>query len=355
MTKPCHTATILVADDLEANRDMLSTFLRKEGYRVVVAEDGQEALESLATGPVDLALLDVMMPRRTGISACREIKSKAETRLLPVVLITGSEGPDARIQGIECGADDFLTKPINREELLARVKSLLRIKHYTDELEHAENVLFTLALTIEAKDPYTEGHCERLSRYSVALGRRLGLPEDQLVALRRGAMLHDLGKTAIPERVLLKPGPLTEEERAVMKKHPEIGERICRPLRSFTLVLPIIRHHHEKLDGSGYPDGLKNGAIPLTARILTTVDVYDALTTDRPYRKALSREGAFATLEAEVKRGWWDGGLVTELRSMLQETAEMSAPVGIATEGMGQIADGSQRSRSSWKHLRSVT
>jgi putative two-component system response regulator len=313
-------ATILVADDVEANREMLAAMLRNEGYRVVLAADGEEALELLATGPVDLALLDVMMPRRTGISACREIKSKAETRLLPIVLITGLDGVADRIRGIECGADDFLTKPVRKEELIARVKSLLRINMYTDELDHAESVLFSLARSIEAKDPQTEGHCDRLSKCAVALGRRMGLPEDQLVALRRGGMVHDLGKTAVPERILQKAGPLTEEEWAVMKKHPEIGERICRPMRSLSQVLPIIRYHHEKLDGSGYPDGLKSGAIPLTARILSTVDIYDALTTDRPYRAALSPEKAFAIMDEEVKRGWWDGALVSELHAMVRET-----------------------------------
>jgi len=313
-------ATILVADDMEDNREMLAALLRNEGYRVVLAADGGEALELLATGPVDLALLDVMMPRRTGISACREIKSKAETRLLPIVLITGLDGVADRIRGIECGADDFLTKPVRKEELIARVKSLLRIKMYTDELDHAESVLFSLARSIEAKDPQTEGHCDRLSKCAVALGRRMGLPEDQLVALRRGGMVHDLGKTAVPERILQKAGPLTEEEWAVMKKHPEIGERICQPMRSLSQVLPIIRYHHEKLDGSGYPDGLKSGAIPLTARILSTVDIYDALTTDRPYRAALSPEKAFEIMDEEVKRGWWDGALVAELHAMVRET-----------------------------------
>ena len=313
-------ATILVADDMEDNREMLAALLRNEGYRVVLAADGEEALELLATGPIDIALLDVRMPRRTGTSVCREIKRKPETRLLPVVLITGSNGADDRLQGIECGADDFLAKPVRKEELLARVKSLLRIKQFTDELEHAETVLFSLALSIEAKDLYTEGHCDRLSKQSVALGRRIGLPEDQLIALRRGAMVHDLGKIAISERILQKAGPLSADEWVLMKKHPEIGERICRPLRSFGLVLPIIRHHHERLDGSGYPDGLKNGAIPLTARVLTTVDVYDALTTDRPYRQAFSPEKAFAIIGIEVKRGWWDGDLVAELQALLRET-----------------------------------
>ena len=314
-------ATILVADDLEDNREMLAALLRDEGYRVVVAEDGGEALELLATGPIDLALLDVMMPRHTGFAVCRQIKSKFETRLLPVVLITGLNSTDDRVLGIECGADDFLNKPIKKEELIARVKSLLRIKLFTDELERAETVLFSLALSIEAKDPYTEGHCDRLSKYSVALGKRIGLLEDQLVALRRGGIVHDLGKIGVPEHILLKPGPLSADEWVLMKKHPEIGERICQPLRSFGLVLPIIRSHHEKIDGSGYPDGLKNGAIPLTARILTTVDVYDALTTDRPYRKALSFEQAFEIMGEEVRRGWWDGELVAELGALIRETA----------------------------------
>jgi putative two-component system response regulator len=313
-------ATVLVADDLKENREMLAALLRSEGYRVFLAEDGEEALELLATGPIDIALLDVMMPRCSGFRVCRKIKSNVETRLLPVVLITGLSNTEDRVQGIECGADDFLIKPIKKEELIARVKSLLRIKQFTDELEHAETVLFSLALGIEAKDPYTEGHCDRLSKYSVALGRRIGLPEDQLVALRRGGVVHDLGKIGVPEHILQKPGPLSAKEWVVMRRHPEVGERICQPLRSFALVLPIIRHHHERIDGSGYPDGLKNGAVPLTARILATVDVYDALTTDRPYRKALSPELAFEIIGGEVKRGWWDGDLITEMQALMRDT-----------------------------------
>jgi putative two-component system response regulator len=317
--QPPFPATVLIADDLPENREILAALLENEGYRVVLAEDGQEASDLMATGPIDIALLDVVMPRRTGFDVCRQIKSRPETRLLPVVLVTGLNSTKDRVQGIECGADDFLNKPIKKEELIARVKSLLRIKQVTDELEHAETVLFSLALGIEAKDPYTKGHCDRLSTYSVALGRRLGLGEDKLVALRRGGVIHDLGKIGVPDHILLKPGPLSAEEWVVMKKHPEIGERICQPLRSFGLVLPIIRHHHEKLDGTGYPDGLKNGAIPLLARILTTADVYDALTTDRSYRLALPPERAFEIIEGEVKCGWWDGDLVAQMRALIRE------------------------------------
>jgi putative two-component system response regulator len=190
------------------------------------------------------------------------------------------------------------------------------LKQFTDELDNAETVLSSLALSIEAKDPYTEGHCDRLSKYSVSLAEKLGLPEDLRVALRRGGLVHDIGKLTVPEHILLKPGPLTPEERKIMEQHTIAGERICAPLKSFRHVLPIIRHHHEKWDGSGYPDGLKGEQIPLTARILQITDIYDALTTDRPYRKALSPEKAFAIMREEVKRGWWDWSILDEFEAI---------------------------------------
>jgi putative two-component system response regulator len=312
-----HHETILVADDNNANRDLLSDLLISEGYEVIFATDGQQALEHVNSSSIDLALLDVVMPRPTGFEVCQAIKSKPETRLIPVVLLTSLNGDADRIQGIMCGADDFLSKPVNKHELLARVHSLLRLKQFTDELDNAETVLFSLALSIEAKDPYTEGHCDRLSKYSVALAEKLGLPEELRVALRRGGLVHDIGKLAVPESILLKPGPLTPQERKIMEQHTIAGERICAPLRSFRHVLPIIRHHHEKLDGSGYPDGLKGEQIPLTARILQITDIYDSLSTDRPYRKALSSEEAFATMREEVKRGWWEGSILDEFETLV--------------------------------------
>ena len=318
-------ATILVADDQEAYRCLLSDLLEDKGYEVIGAADGDEALKILRSEAIDLALLDVMMPRRTGFAVCRTVKSEPSTCLIPVVLVTGLDNTDDRIQGIECGADDFLSKPVNKEELLARVRSLLKLKHFTDELENAETVLFSLALSVEAKDSYTEGHCQRLSKFSVALGKRLGLQEEQLVALRRGGILHDVGKIAVPEQILLKPGPLTSEERKIMEEHPVTGERICTPLKSLRLVLPIIRHHHEKFDGTGYPERLAGEEIPLTARVLTTIDIYDALTTDRPYRKALAPSKAFEQIREEVKRGWWDGTLVDELEALLQDSAGLNS------------------------------
>jgi putative two-component system response regulator len=309
--------TILIAGDSENAREFLEHLLRPQGYRVLAVADGAEALAVLQAEAVDLVLLDVMMPRIGGFSVCREIKSRAETLLTPVVLITEHGRADDRIRGIEAGADDFISKPLRKEELLARVKSLIRIKRYTDELESAETVLYTLASSIEAKDPYTEGHCDRLSRYSVALATHLGLPDEQRVALRRGGIVHDIGKVAVPEQILLKAGPLDPGERLLMEAHTVLGERICAPLKSFRHVLPIIRWHHERRDGSGYPDRLKGDAIPLTARILQTVDLFDALTTDRPYRRALPHEQALETMREEARRGWWDSALVDAFEAMV--------------------------------------
>jgi putative two-component system response regulator len=315
---------ILVADDNEVNRELLSDLLSVEGYCVVCAADGQQALALVNTEPIDLALLDVVMPRPTGFELCQAMKSKPKTRLIPVVLLTSLNSESDRITGIMCGADDFLSKPFNKHELLARVHSLLRLKRFTDELDNAETVLFSLALSIEAKDPYTEGHCDRLSKYSVALAERRGLSTELQVVLRRAGIVHDIGKVAVPDQVLLKPGPLTPEEWNIMRQHPLVGERICAPLKSFRHVLPVIRSHHEKLDGSGYPDGLKGDEIPLTAQIMQTVDIYDALTTVRPYRKALSPKEAFAIIHSEVKKGWWNGELVNLLERVVLDASALT-------------------------------
>ncbi len=308
--------TILVADDNVANLDLLSALLEGEGYDVLAVTDGEQALQALLNSHIDLLLLDVRMPKRDGFSVCRAVKSNPDTRLIPVVIVTASTAGADRIAGIESGADDFLNKPVNREELRARVRSLLRLKQFTDDLESAETVLFSLASSIEAKDPYTEGHCERLSRYSAALAEQLNLPYELCIALRRAGTVHDIGKVAVPEHILLKPGPLTEDEWQIMRQHPVVGERICSPLRSFRHVLPVIRHHHEKFDGSGYPDGLKGEEIPLTARVLQIVDIYDALTTSRPYREALTPKQALEVMHEEVERGWWDGALLEVFEGM---------------------------------------
>jgi putative two-component system response regulator len=268
-----------------------------------------------------LVLLDVMMPHLNGFEVCEKIKNNPDTYLIPVIIITALSDKQDRLEGIKVGADDFLTRPVDRTELLARVRSLLKLKQRTDEMERAESVLFSLARSIEGKDPYTHGHCERLSDYSVRLGEHLGLSEDQLIALRRAGIVHDVGKIAVPDAILLKPGRLTAEEWTLIKEHPVVGERICAPLKSFRLVLPIIRHHHEKLDGSGYPDGLRGDAIPVTARVLQIVDVYDALTTDRPYKKAFPIVDALQTMKEEVAKGWWDPHIFDHFEQLLRSSA----------------------------------
>jgi putative two-component system response regulator len=263
--------------------------------------------------------MDVVMPGVSGYDLCCELKSDPQTRLIPIVMITGLSDRDDRVRGIEAGADDFLSKPLYPEELFARVKSLLKLKEFTDELENAEAVLVALALGIEARDPYTGNHCDRLARYAVDLGRHIGLDDDSIVALKRGGYLHDLGKVSIPDEILKKGSHLTPAEWEIMKQHPLIGESICRPLRSFRNVLPIIRHHHEHWNGSGYPDGLAGKEIPLLARVLQIVDVYDALRTARPYKPAINHEEAERTMLREAAIGLWDPDLVPEFFSMLRK------------------------------------
>src|ERR1700722_16684736 len=261
-------ARILVVDDQPSIAGLMSQLLTMRGYEVVTAADAQQAQAEVRRQPPDLILSDVRMPGKSGYDFCRELKSDPATRLIPFVLITGLTDSSDKVRGIEAGADDFLNKPVLAEELTARVKSLLRMKEFTDELETVDSVLCTLGLIVEGRDPYTEGHCERMALGAADLGRHLGLDEDSIVALRRGGFLHDLGKIAVPDEILKKGGDLSPQEWEIMKLHPATGEIICKPLKSLRLVLPIIRHHHEHIDGSGYPDGLSGGEIPLLPRIL---------------------------------------------------------------------------------------
>jgi putative two-component system response regulator len=312
-------ARILVVDDQPSIAGLMSQLLTMRGYDVVTAADAQQAQDEVRRQPPDLILSDVRMPGKSGYEFCRELKSDPATRLIPFVLITGLTDSADKLRGIEAGADDFLNKPVLAEELTARVKSLLRVKEFTDELETADSVLCTLGLSVESRDPYTEGHCERLAMRAADLGRHLGLDEDSIVALRRAGFLHDLGKIAVPDAILKKGSDLTLQEWEVMKLHPVTGENICKPLKSLRLVLPIIRHHHEHADGSGYPDGLRADEIPVLPRVLQVVDVYDALRTARPYKPALSHDRAAETMREESRQGLWDAELVNEFFSMLVE------------------------------------
>lgn len=308
---------VLVVDDNRDNLETMRGMLQSRGYRAYTVASAEEAEQHIRRNPPDVILLDVMLPGKSGYQLCQELKSNSATRLIPVIIITGLSDRDSRLRGINAGADDFLNKPTYPEELFARVNSLVRLKHFTDELDHAGAVLCSLGLSVESRDPYTEGHCERLSQYAADLGHSLGLDDEANVALKRGGFLHDLGKVAIPDDILKKGSNLTPAERRIMQQHPVIGERICKPLKSLRQVLPIIRHHHEHWDGSGYPDGLAGEDIPLLARVLQVVDVYDALRTARPYKVALSHDAAIDVMQEEADRGLWDPRIVRAFVEMI--------------------------------------
>lgn len=312
------TPKILVVDDHAASRMTSVALLAMEGYEIIEADSGFSAIELIAHSSPDLILLDVMMPEMDGFEVCQRIKQNEQTRLIPVIFITALNDRHSRIRGIEVGADDFLTKPFDRLELAARVKSLVRQKRLNEDLDHAEKVLFSIARAIESRDPNTGDHCERLIQLGKAFGEYLKLSRNEIRDLMWGGNLHDIGKVGIPDAILLKRGKLTDEEWKTMRLHVLIGEEICQPLRSTRGVLPIIRHHHERWDGSGYPDGLKGNEIPKLAQIFQIIDIYDALTSERPYKKAYTPEEALFTMEEETKRGWRNPELMKKFADFIR-------------------------------------
>jgi putative two-component system response regulator len=309
-------ARVLVVDDDQAIRDLMMRLLGREGYHVTVAPDGPTALAAIADAPPDVILLDVVLPGMSGFDICRAVKSDRRTRLTPVVLITGLGDREHRLEGLAVGADDFLTKPVDAQEMLIRVRSLLRMKRYTDELDSAATIITSLALLIEGRDG-REGHCHRMANYATALGRQIGLADDDLQALHRGGFLHDIGMLVIPDAVLRKTGPLTQDEFELVKSHTVAGDGLCAPLKSLQSVRPIIRHHHERFDGSGYPDGLRGNDIPLVAQIMGLVDVYDAITTKRAYQGAKPSEEAIDVLRGQAQRGWRRADLVESFAALV--------------------------------------
>lgn len=315
-------ATILVVDDDERVRETLEEMLATLGYRTLTARSAEEALALVEREAPDLVLTDVVMDGLSGVELTARLKADPRRALLPVVILTSVSDLDARVAGLAAGADDFFAKPFDLVELRTRIHVLLRVKALVDQLERAEAVITTLGRTIEARDPYTHGHCERLTRYAVALGRAVGVDEPGLRALRLAGYLHDLGKVGVSDTVLLKPGPLTPEERRVIQAHPGLGADLVRGLRTLDDVRPIIRHHHERWDGSGYPDGLAGEAIPLGARVMAVVDVFDALATARPYKPALPRAEALAVLRREADAGWWDPRLVAAFAGLVPALEE---------------------------------
>jgi putative two-component system response regulator len=323
-TRAERAPVVLVVDDGEANRELIEACLAGIDCQVRTAEDGEGALNAVQALRPDLVLLDVQMPGMDGYEVCRRIKAAPATRLLPVVMITSLDRTEDRVRALECGADDYMTKPVDRIELVARVRSALRLKSVYDSLDSAEQVIFSLAAAVEAKDPYTEAHTQRVAESARSIGVSLGMDAADLEALYRGGLLHDIGKIGIPDAILLKRGPLDPDEEITMRTHPIIGETIVAPLHSATRLLPIIRHHHEHYDGSGYPDRLAGERIPKLARIVAVCDAFDALVSDRPYRVRKTVEEATATLR-EGRGRQWDSEVVDIFLAGVVRSAQLGA------------------------------
>jgi putative two-component system response regulator len=298
---------VLLAGDLDF-RAAVGDALGRD-YSVVEVDAVNEAADALLAARPALVFIDLRSSSSAGLAICRRIKGAAATRLLPI-LACADAGQEPLIAALDAGADHVLAFPPPPGELQARLRAALRVRLATDRLEDTSQVIFALANAVEAKDAYTEGHTERVGALAVEAGRLAGLDEETREALRQGGVLHDIGKIGIPNEIINKAGLLTLKERIVMNKHPIIGERICEPLKSLRSLLPIIRWHHEKLDGTGYPDGLKGRAFPVPAQVLQLSDIYDAITTDRPYHRARTRASAIEFLHGEANKGWRDHELV---------------------------------------------
>ena len=328
---------VLVVEDDPANRALLGRLLARDGYEAIEVADGPGALEAVAVESPDLVLLDIGLPGIDGLEICRRLRAEPATLTLPVILLTGRTSVEDVVAGLDAGADDFLTKPFNAGELLARIRSALRIRQVMGEMETAHGVVAALANAVEAKDATTEHHCQRLTGFAYQLGVAAGLSGAELKGVVFGALLHDVGKIGVPEAILVKPGPLSESEWIAMRRHPEIGEQICRPLRSSRLFAPIVRHHHERWDGRGYPDRLSGEAIPLGARIVTLVDSFDAMTHDRPYRPGRSVDDALEELRRESGRQF-DPDLVAPFIARVPADGAAAGSPGLPVEAVVALA-----------------
>lgn len=310
--------SVLVVDDIESNLELMEAVFQREGYTVRIALGADTALEICKNSLIDIAILDVMMPGINGFELCRKLKGRANKYFFPVILLTALNDRKSRITGLECGADDFISKPFDVLELLTKVRSLLKLKELHEELDHSENIIFSLVAAMEATDYYTKGHSTRVGTLAEEFGAFLGFPEKDLKILKKAGILHDIGKIGFSEKILKKPASLTEVEKNIIRKHPLIGESICRPLVSMQSVLPGIRSHHERWDGAGYPDALGGEDIPLIARMLGILDSFDAMVSARPYRDEKTTEHVLTIMEKEQYSGQWDPeltGLFLQMRS----------------------------------------
>jgi putative two-component system response regulator len=320
--------SVLVVDDIEANLELLEAVFQRAGYAVHMALGGDVALEVCSLHSIDIAIVDVMMPGINGFELCKQLKGLKDRFFFPVILLTALNDKKSKITGLECGADDFISKPFDVVELLTKASSLMKLKALHEELDHSETVIYSLISAMESRDHYTKGHSTRVGDLANEFGSFLGFPDKDRGLLRKAGLLHDIGKIGLSEKILSKPDTLTEEEAKIIKRHPLIGESICRPLQSMQSVLPAIRSHHERWDGKGFPDALTGDDIPLTARILAIVDSYDAMVSVRPYRGRRSIATALSIIEAERFSGQWDpelSGLFLQMKSSAYFSAELRA------------------------------
>jgi putative two-component system response regulator len=314
--------SILVVDDVPSNLELMEAVFMKEGFRVYTALGAETAIDLFMCHSIDLAVLDVMMPGVDGFELCTRLKDISGKRFFPVILLTALTDRQSKIKGIASGADDFISKPFDNSELMMKIKSLLKLKRLNEELDHSENIILTLAVAMEARDPYTKGHSTRVSKLSVDFVSFLGLAETDRKEMKKAGILHDIGKICLSESLLRKPGPLTKEEVEMIKTHAVLGEELCRPLVSMRKILPSIRYHHERWDGAGFPDGVAGEDIPLMARILAIVDSFDAMVSVRPYRDRRSVRVTLETMKAEQYDGQWDSELLGYFLDMMWALAE---------------------------------
>ena len=335
--------SILIVDALDLNRRLLKAILKTEAYSILEAERPEAALSILQHRKVDLVVVDLVMPGMSGPDFCRALKADRRTQLVPILMTTSVQGTENEIAGIDSGADEFLLKPLRPALVRTRIRGMLRNKALIDSLDEAETILFALAKSVEARDNYTGLHCERLAAYSIRLGQAMGLSKADQLALYRGGYLHDIGKVGIPDAILFKRGLLSDPEWQVMRQHTLRGEEICRPMKTLTPVLPIIRSHHERWNGSGYPDGLRGEEIPLLARILQVADIYDALTTARSYKPAFTHRHALEIMMEEAARGWRDPELIPLFAEVTRPAGDAGASPWPAEAAMKQSLENMRR------------
>ena len=321
----CEPGKVLVVDSHPFSRTVAVDLLSVDGYEVLEANTSDGLLERVLQNNPDLILLDLMMPQMDEFEACKLLKDDKRTNQIPVIFLTVSDDRKSRLHCFEAGGDDMLTKPLDSMALRTRVKSLIHQKRLNEGLDQTEQVLFSIASAIESRFSHSRNSCIQLATLAKSFGEYLQLPPMEIEDLICAAHLHDIGTVAIPDSVLLKKGELTPEERKLLNQHVLIGEQICQPLRNRRGVLPIIRHHHERWDGSGYPDGLAGVEIPFLAQVFQILDIYDALTSERPHKTAFTPTQALKIIAQEASKGWRNPKIVQQFTDFIHGSQSLEA------------------------------